>query len=95
MKVEFYNPEFPEGMEFEVGGVLLVNGGEAVEIDEAEERRFFANHGEELKDVFLRNQFMKVGGKKGQVVYLEDTEEVVEPDVVNPTTDDSPEKEGE
>jgi hypothetical protein len=99
MKVEFYNPEMPEGMEVEVGGVLLVNGGDSVEITEEDEAKFLANHGRELKEHFLGNQFMKVGSQKGKVVYL-DQEDVVEdfephPELSDEPTTESPEKEGE
>lgn len=105
MKASFHNPEMPEDMEVEVCGVLLVNGGDSVELTEDDEARYFANHGEDLKDALLRNQFMRVGNERGKVTYLDAEGVEVEPEeaVIAPepthgldeVSDDSPEKEGD
>jgi len=61
MRVEFNNPEFPEGMEVEVGGILLVNG-ESVEIDEDALSFFEAREGRSYREALQTVQFVKVDG---------------------------------
>lgn len=77
MIVEFHNPEFPEGFELDVGGVVVVNG-QSVEFEEEQLVRFEARNGISLREHLLKNQFAVIDGARGEVKYLHPVEETVE-----------------
>lgn len=61
MRVKFHNPDYPEGMEFEVGGILLPNGEDVVLDPETEE--YYGNLVGDLKHYLLQNRHMTVDGQ--------------------------------
>lgn len=63
MKVEFTHPDFPDGMEFAMGGLLLVNG-ESVDISEEAVAVFEQQSGHPLSKA--NNPFLKISGKKSE-----------------------------
>lgn len=81
MRVEINNPEFVEGTEFDIGGLLLVNG-KAVEFSDEDAELYEAKHGQSLKKALNGVRYVKVGGKRS-TADAEATQEV------------TPEKEGE
>lgn len=87
MKVKFHNPEYPNEVEFDFGGILLING-RTVTISDDELKQYEARYGAKLKDRLLVNEFATVDGKKGEVTYLTPEEPVVE-------VETEPEKEGD
>lgn len=58
--IELNHPEFPDGYEFDVGGVLVPNGG-SVEVTEEQELVFLAKHGLKYRDGNW-GSFVKVSG---------------------------------
>lgn len=54
MQISFHDEEFPDGVEFDLGGILLVNG-ETIVVSEDEENLYYAKHGETLKEAVSRN----------------------------------------
>jgi hypothetical protein len=87
MKVKFHNPEFPNDLEFDVGGLVLVNN-KTVEFDKDQLDRYKAQHGVSLKDRLLTNEYATVDGRQGKVTYLHPAED-------EPTETPEPEKEGD
>ena len=77
MKVKFHNPEYPSGMEFDIGGLLLVNG-RTVTFEKDELDTYKDRHGISLKDRLLTNEFATVDGTQGKVKYLHPEESVEE-----------------
>lgn len=69
MKVKFHNEEYPNDLEFDFGGVILING-KTVKFEDEELDAYEARHGRKLKDVLLANQYATVDGIKGEVTYL-------------------------
>jgi hypothetical protein len=61
MRVEFNNPEFPKGIEMDVGGLLIVNG-ETVEVTDEQIELFQARNGITLAEALSANQFATVDG---------------------------------
>jgi len=62
LTLTFDHPEFPDGHEFDVGGILVENR-EEVEITEDQERMFVARRRQSVREAADGNQFMKVTGK--------------------------------
>ena len=60
LKVEFNNPDFPKGLEYDLGGFLVPNGG-SVELSEDQENAFVARHQKSVKDA-LKSSQVKVTG---------------------------------
>lgn len=54
MQISFHNEEVPDGVEFDMGGILLVNG-ETTEISQEEEDLYEVKHGTTLKEATSRN----------------------------------------
>lgn len=61
MQVKFNNPEYPEGMEFDIGGFLFPNG-QIVVISEEDQALYMARHGISLEEALAANQFASVDG---------------------------------
>jgi hypothetical protein len=61
MQVKFHNEEYPEGLEFDVGGLLLPNK-QVVVITEEEKEYLEGVHGEPLKEYLSKNPHMIVDG---------------------------------
>lgn len=87
MKVKFHNPEYPSGLEFDFGGLLVVNG-RTVDFDKEELDNYENKHGISLKERLLNNPYATVDGKQGKVTYLHPVEDEV-------VTESEPEKGGE
>lgn len=87
MKVKFHNPEYPNGTEFDFGGVCVVNG-RTIEFNKDELDAYENRHGVSLKERLLANEYATVDGKQGEVTYLHPVE-------VEATTTSEPEKEGD
>ena len=77
MKVKFHNPEFPSGMEFDFGGILVING-RTVTFTPEEVEAYKIRHGVSLKERLLTNEFITVDGTQGEVKYLHPNETVEE-----------------
>jgi hypothetical protein len=61
MKVEYAHPDFPTGHHFDVGGILVPNGG-SVEVDADGAAAFKARTGKTLQEASKGNEFLKVSG---------------------------------
>jgi hypothetical protein len=61
MQVKFHNEEYPEGLEFDVGGLLLPNK-QVVVITQEEQEYLEGVHGVPLKEYLSRNPNMVVDG---------------------------------
>ena len=72
MRVEIFNEEFPLGMEFDFGGLLLING-EEVEVDEDQEATFVTRNSKTVAELAVGNKSIKVDGV---TLYIEPTPEV-------------------
>ena len=90
MNVKFHNPEFPSGMEVDVGGILLING-KKMEVTDEEVEAYKARHGETLKARLSTNPFVEIDGRAGKVKYLRPAQTVEESEAVS---DEKP-KEGD
>ena len=62
MRVNFHNPELPDDVEVDIGGLLLVNN-QSVDVDEEQQSEFEARNGKTIEEAMTRVQFVKVGGK--------------------------------
>jgi hypothetical protein len=62
MRVEFSNPEFPSGLEFDVGGLKLING-EAVELTEEDIAAYEARNSVSVRDSLSSVQFIAIDGQ--------------------------------
>lgn len=91
MKVKFHNPEFPNGMEFDFGGVVVING-RTVEFEKDELDSYKSRHGVSLKERLLASEFATVDGTQGKVTYLHPEETVEE---AEERITDEAEKEGD
>ena len=88
MKVKFHNPEYPNGMEFDFGGIVVVNG-RTVDFNKDELDAYKARHGVNLKERLLTNEYATVDGTQGKVTYLHPVEDE------SSTQESEPEKEGD
>jgi hypothetical protein len=61
LKVSFNDPAFPKDEEFDLGGVLVKNGG-SVTLTEDQERAILARFGMTAKDYFADSEAIKVEG---------------------------------
>lgn len=86
MKVKFHNPEFPNGLEYDIGGLLVVNG-RTIEFTKEELDAYEKRNGVSLKERLLNNEFATVDGTQGKVTYLHPVEDE--------TKESEPEKEGD
>jgi hypothetical protein len=60
--VEYHNPDFEDGVIFDVGGLRIPNGG-SIELDEDAELSFFAKKQTSVSDYFADDKMVKVSGK--------------------------------
>lgn len=60
--VEYHNPDFEDGVEFDVAGLKILNGG-SVELSEDEELSFYSKHQKTVSDYFADDKQVKVSGK--------------------------------
>lgn len=74
-KLEMNHPEFEKGVEFDVGGMLVPNGG-SVELSDSDERRLILRHGASIKDALGNNVYLKVSGSSA--LSKKETDELVE-----------------
>lgn len=65
MKVSFDNPEFEKGTEFDIGGLLLINGDE-VDVDDEALELYQARHGYTLADAVYANPHASASGPGSQ-----------------------------
>lgn len=63
LKVSFHNPDYPDGIIFDIGGIAVPNGG-STELSEEEELRFYAKYHETPKDYFKGSKQVKVEGSQ-------------------------------
>lgn len=61
MKLEYAHPDFPEGHHFDVGGILVPNGG-SVEVNADSAAAFLARTGKTLQEAAKGNAYLKVSG---------------------------------
>ena len=61
LTVEIKHPEFEDDVDFDVGGILIPNGG-SVELTEEQERLIVSRRQRPTREVFEGNQFVKVKG---------------------------------
>lgn len=61
LKVEVNDPTHEKGVEFDLGGFLVPNGG-SVELDEAQEAALVARKGKSAKEALSGNPNVKVSG---------------------------------
>jgi hypothetical protein len=61
IEVKIDHPEFPKDMEFDLGGILALNG-KAVKLDEDAELAFVARHRQSVKDKLANNEYITVSG---------------------------------
>jgi hypothetical protein len=101
LKIEVNHPEMEDGLEFDLGGFLVPNGG-SVELSEDQELGFLARHKVSVKDALKGNAYIKVSGKttvtpKQAAEYLVDTNAGAEDhfDEVDPETLETPEEQDE
>jgi hypothetical protein len=60
--VEYHNPDFEDGLIFDVGGLAIPNGG-SIELDEDAELLFFSKKQQSVSDFFAGEKLVKVSGK--------------------------------
>lgn len=104
LSVKFHNPDFPDGITFDIGGIAVPNGG-SVELDAEQELKFYAERGQSVKDYFGKNKQVEVSGKseitaKDKAQYnVEDdevsSETIVDPEEGDPTVPEVDEETGE
>lgn len=96
LSVSFHNPDFPDGIVFDIGGVAVPNNG-SLELDADAELTFYAKHGQNVKDYFKDNSYVTVSGtteltKADKANYPDDeevsTETIVDPEEGDPTVPD-------
>ena len=83
MNVKFHNPEMPDGMEVDIGGLLLLNNKKMTVTDE-EVEMFKTRNGETIKQRLGTNPFIEIDGKVGKVKYLTPDPESEDVSIPNP-----------
>lgn len=61
LKVGFHNPDFPDDVIFDLGGIPVPNNG-SVELSYDDELRFFATHRSKVKDRLKDNEYVTIEG---------------------------------
>lgn len=91
VEIAYNNPDFPKDTEFDLGGVLVKNGG-STKLNEDQEQSFVARHGKAVKDYFENSALAKVtGSPKFSAADVKKMYPQPEPIVgVNPYVDDTP-----
>lgn len=59
--IKFHNPDFEDGVVFDVAGLAIPNGG-SIELDEDGELSFFSKHQQSVSDYFADEKLVKVSG---------------------------------
>lgn len=85
LKVTYNNENFPEGQEFDIGGVLVENGG-SVELTEEQELALVSRTGMAVRDYFADTEDVKVEGTAAFTPAK--VEDLVEPSVLPPPPND-------
>ena len=60
-KLEMNHPDYPKDLEFDVGGLIVKNGG-SVTLTKDDEQSLVARHGRPIKEFLDNNKFLKVSG---------------------------------
>lgn len=60
-KLSMSHPDYPKGTEFDVGGLLVPNGG-SVSVSEEMEQALVSRHGAPVKEALGANPHLKVEG---------------------------------
>jgi len=90
MKVEFFNDSYPMGIEFDIGGLLFING-EEVEISDEKLDEYENKNGKTLAEALSNVQFATVDGKQYEAPEINQVIEVVEVVTDNDNTGDDDE----
>lgn len=61
LSVGFHNPDFPDDIVFDVGGIAIPNNG-SVELDHDAELLFYARYQKGVKDYFKDNPHITISG---------------------------------
>jgi hypothetical protein len=61
LRVGFHNPDFPDDIPFDIGGIIVPNGGE-VELTEEQELGVIARHSMAVRDRFAGNKNVHISG---------------------------------
>ena len=93
LSVSFHNPDFPDGIVFDIGGVAVPNNG-STELDANAELMFYATHRQNVKDYYKDNSYVTVSGtteltKADRANYPGDDEEVFTETIVDPEEGDA------
>lgn len=79
MQVKFFNEEYPVGIEFDIGGILLING-ESIDVSDEQAEQFENRNGKTLVEALESNP-NAVDFYKPEVTYVPTPQlEVVETD---------------
>ena len=84
LTVEIKHPEFEDDVEFDIGGVLVPNGG-SVELSEEQERLIVSRRRMPTREVFEGNRFVKVKGTS--TLSKKDMDEILPSDESDLTAD--------
>jgi hypothetical protein len=60
--LKFEHPQFPEGQEFGIPNLGLVENGSSIELDEEQERLFVLERGISVEDAFKDNSIVTLSG---------------------------------
>lgn len=61
LSIEYKNPDFPDGVEFDIGGILVVNG-EATSVSEEDELRYVSRRRVAVRDGLANSTYASVSG---------------------------------
>jgi len=62
VKVGFHNPDFPDGVVFDIGGIAVPNNG-TTELDHDQEIAFYARTGKSVRDYYKDDKKVTIEGK--------------------------------
>jgi len=62
LKVGFHNPDFPDGVMFDIGGISVPNNG-STELDHQQELQFYARNAQNVRDYYKDNDYVTIEGK--------------------------------
>ena len=103
VKVGFHNPDFPDGITFDIGGIAVPNNG-STELTYEQELRFYAERRQSIRDYFKDSPHVTVEGKtelstKDRAAYPgfdeTSTETIIEEDEVDPSIPETDPETGE
>ena len=61
LSISFHNPDYPDEIVFDIGGIAVPNNG-TKELDAEAELAFFARHGEKVKEFYKDTPYVSVSG---------------------------------